>query len=332
MWLSEPFSSFEDKLQLKIKGDCATGCFVLFGSCENGEKKEIYRKDLSGSFDICYEFDPVSLGVYQNTVSFFATVSGDCHVDEWSVSTPFSARATSDHTRSYAKDGQTPVVQADGSELSVSVVPRKVLFMGNSILLGMFNTYGMCATEACHDYAYLVSQAILERSPNCRFAKLHGSGFEHCESREAFEAWFYQDENAATGRPACESFRKDLDLIILQITDNVNTPEKVAAFRENLPELIRQIKCRCPRARLVWVYGWYLKNDILELVQDTCRRWKIDTVDVHDLHVKENESYSGQISITPEGENFVVKDLWITHPGNTGMALIAERIARVLFS
>jgi len=331
MWTSEKFSSLEDKLNVRARGLCNGGSFSLIGICQSGEEKTVYTAELSGAFDISYTFDPVSLGVYQGIVRFYAAISGDCKVDGWEVSGIEVSPSSFADSSSRVRNGKVPVKHLDGSVSEVSVIPKKVVFAGNSLLLGMFGSYGMCATDDKHDYAYLVKQAILQRSPDCSFSKLYSSPVEHSESRADLERWFYTDPNLGTKRPACESFTQDLDLITWQLMDNVNTPAKVAAFRENLPELIRLIKSHSPNARMIWIYGWYMKPEILDLIEDTCRQWGIETLNIESAHTPDNRSYSGQISIMPSGEQTVVKDLWITHPGNSGMAAIADMMIKKIF-
>ena len=171
MWTSEKFSSLEDKLRIKIKGFCPGGTLELLSVTKNGEEKIIYQADLSGSFIIMHETDPVSLAVYEKAVSFYARITSACRIDEFSTSFTPDEQSTDDEKEclSFASKNTAPVVREDGSEVQVPINPKKVLFMGNSILVGMFSTYGMCATDRYNDYAYHVSQAILERSPDCVF-------------------------------------------------------------------------------------------------------------------------------------------------------------------
>ena len=63
-------------------------------------------------------------------------------------------------------------VGIDGTLHSIPHIPNKVLFMGNSLLLGMDTdgihggASGMCATSPQNDYFYHVKQAILEKIQN----------------------------------------------------------------------------------------------------------------------------------------------------------------------
>ena len=323
MWKSDVFTSLEDKMELNIKGYCESGVFSLVGITETNEEKSVYSQSLSGEFDISYEFDPVSLAIYSAVNKLYLQISGECQVSDWSVTEIIGN--ISDNA------DVTVLAENTSAKKDVFFKPENVLFVGNSILLGMFQSYGMCATDNKSDYAYRVSEKILERSPGCKFSKLYVSPFEHCENAEAFDEWFYNTVNPTTNTTTKECFTEELDLIILQIMDNVNTPEKKNAFKDNAPELLKRIKELSPKAKIIWVYGWYMKPDLVPLIKEYVKAYGIKALDISSARKKENESYSGQISTSPSGEKIVVKDTWISHPGNLGMKAIAELILNKLF-
>ena len=331
MWKSETFSSLEDKLKINVKGNAEGGNFSLIGFTENGDEKTVYEKKIAGNFDFSYEFDPVSLAIYSGLVKFYTTISGDCRVDLWSVKEVEDTRDSARDSECVIKNGFVPVKQENGEEILVSVIPKKVLFVGNSILLGMFSSYGMCATDKYHDYAYLVSKRITEDSPECSFARLYASPFEHCVSEADFDEWFYNAVNTTTEKETFKNFESDLDLIVFQLMDNVNTPEKTEAFKKNMPELLARVKKLSPKARIVWVYGWFMKRDIVDFIKESCAKWNIETLDVSSARTLKNQAISGQTSFSPEGEKITVKDTWITHPGDGGMAAIADLMIKKIF-
>ena len=212
----------------------------------------------------------------------------------------------------------------------VPVVPKKVLFVGNSLLLGMFNLYGMCSSSPKKDYAYYVQEEILKYNKDCVFTKLHGSGFEHAESRKDFEDWFFWEPNGYTQKPAMESFTKDLDLIFIQLTDNVNTDKKISNFADAADRFMEYIKDLEPNARIIWIHGWYNRDNTYDELVALCRRWEVERIDISDLHTRENEAFMGQLCENEAGERVPVKDMWVTHPGDKGMREIARRMINVL--
>ena len=193
--------------------------YTLVGLNQKGESFVVYQKDFTadgaGEAKLLHEFDPVSLAVYQDAVAFWVCIDGAC--------------------------GALTVTLTENEQIAVGLQAAKarrnrpkqkkgplghVLFVGNSIVFGMEGRYGMCASSPEHDYVYHVSKAISEQYPDCRFSKLYASPIEHAESLEEFRQVFYELPGDFIDAPACKSFTPDLDLIILQMTDNVNTEKK----------------------------------------------------------------------------------------------------------
>lgn len=333
MWSSDKFSSKENILRIELEGICsASGAWVLYGYTEGGEKKELRRESIAqGSFAIKHDFDPISYGVYEGAVEFSVELEGECEVTKFEVSVPATSHSEGGDREAKFVGDKVAIYDLDGGEVLVPYAPRKVLFFGNSILVGMFMNYGMCATAKEKDYASTVSRAILERSPECTFTRIYSSPFEHSVNSEDFEKWFFDEINVTAGKRVADCLDADVDLILIQLTDNVNTPEKAEAFKYNAPRFIEEIKSRSPRARIIWVFGWYGSEFTFSLAREVCARYKLESVNVASLHTREGEAYSGQISIDPSGNEITVKDLWISHPGDKGMAEIAEKIIAQLF-
>lgn len=325
------FQSLEEKVELRLKGTVNSNSnltYALYSYDSEGVEHEVYSASVvpseNGSFENSYSFDPISLAVYENAEKFRAALYSEEEVTEVEIS-EFSFKEVCEVKQIAEEQRVLP-----GNLTMNAKDVKKVLFVGNSILLGMFNTYGMCASSPKKDYAYLVQQKLLEYNKDCVFYKLHGSGFEHGENMEAFEAWFSKEDNVYTGMPAKDSFTEDLDLILIQLTDNVNTDAKIDAFRQKVDIFMERIKKMCPKARIIWIHGWFNKQNTVDKLVEVCERWGLERIDISDFHVKENESYSGQISWHPETGEMTVKDTWITHPGDKGMEKIAQRIIEVL--
>lgn len=220
-------------------------------------------------------------------------------------------------------------VQNDGQFYTIPTIPNKVLFVGNSLLWGM-GSYGMCASSPRNDYAYHVQQAILAKNPSATFKKCHGAQFEQAESDTQAHEYWTTTANTITGRPASQSFTSDLDLIIMQVNDNVSNDIRLQTFTNNLDWLVQQIKNNSPRARIIWVDGWFADNRTHDIITIVCDKWKIPRINITDLNTKENQGYSGQSYEMADGSTGTVKDTWITHPGDEGFRKIAERIIKKL--
>lgn len=216
-------------------------------------------------------------------------------------------------------------VDFQGNVFSAPTIPRKVKFIGNSVLLGMDGNnqkggaFGMCATSPYKDYAYLVEMAILEKNPSCIFSKIHGADFETSETNAAAESYWTDNQS---------EFDTDLDLVIVQLGDNVNTETRQSVFAENYGKsLIAKIKQKCTKARIICVVGWFnpLKSQIT--VRDACAKYDCDYVSIYSLSTDPaNKGQEGQTTTYYNGETIVTPSGYLSHPGDNGMRLIADRI------
>lgn len=275
-----------------------------------------------GSFYHLYHFDPTSLAVYQNAVSFRVRVMPPASGTEFNV----SKLELVEYEQS--ADNVAPI--AEPRKIRGPKELKNVLFVGNSILLGIENRYGLCASAPDRDYAYHVSEEIKKHSPACQFHKVHGSAIEHSESVDDFEAAFYTTPNIHTNRPFVESLTPDLDLIILQITDNVNTEKKVETFYTTAELLLKRIRERCPHAVILWAHGWYYKKPLYPFLTDLLSRYDVESVDLHPIRFRANEAPHGATYLSADGTVKTAKDLWISHPGDSGMAAIASLMIQAL--
>lgn len=227
-------------------------------------------------------------------------------------------------------------IDNNGTLSAIKTIPNKVLFMGNSLLLGMNSSasheyvYGMCASSPSNDYFYYVKQAILNKNANATFNKVHGAQIEQMGTSDSLSTLWNTTNNYYTGEPLKNSFTSDLDLIIIQISDNMNTEDRRNAFVQNADTLMTYIKTASPNARIIWVDGWFGYSNTHQIILNNCKKWNIENIAINDLHTTANEGYSGQTYINGSGQTATVSDSWITHPGNDGMEAIANRIIDTL--
>ena len=343
---TEKLRSFCEKVTVNVIGACDTGHKVnlIIYIYDENDKESIYFNEtineIDGySFNFSYTFDPINLSVYNNAQSFKLEVRPEEGFKGYGL-TVFSVRENA-QARAEGNVGEivsnikldengnkVAEVYREGGNITVPIIPKKAVFVGNSILLGMHNRYGMCASAPDKDYYYYVTEEIKKHNPDCEFHKIHGAPFERCENKEDFDNWYYK-ENSQTGLPgACEYFTSDVDLIVIQLTDNVNSPANNKAFSENLEPLILRLKKDCPNARILWVYGWYLSpsQENLNLLIGTCNKYMVELIDICYLRCKANEAKLGQKYLDENNEWSTINDLWVTHPGDDGMKKIADRI------
>lgn len=321
--LSERFSTTCDNVSVSTYGEIFSGgaTLNLYGLTGDGEKI-LERSDRlpSGRFSLSYEYDPISLAVYKGIESFFLEVE----------LLPFSHLIVSELS-------VTEVVALIGTESEIrkntvknKKIPNRMLFIGNSLVFGMQLYYGMCASAPDKDYFHYVTEYVRGKNPECVFEKLYGSNYEHSESLEAFEDWYSKAENQYTHRPSAESFTSDLDIIIIQLGDNINTDAKNETFKISGDILIERIKKASPNARIIWVHGWYNREPTYSYISSLCERQGIERIDIRDLRCIENEAHTEDCFLDTNGTLTPIKDTWKTHPGDTGMKLIAQRLIEQL--
>lgn len=220
-------------------------------------------------------------------------------------------------------------VDNDGSIISIPTIPSKTLFIGNSILLGLGadrgGLFGMCSSNPQSDYAYHVEQAILSKNSSATFTKVHGAGYEQSTSEDEYLAW-WNGTNIATNSPTKDSFTSDLDLIIIQLGDNINTNDRVNNLSNTADTFLSNVRNNSPKARIIWVDGWFNSKKSHDAIKKICSKWKISNIYIKDLNTTENQGYSGQIITCYDNSTFTAPDTYITHPGDYGMLAIANRI------
>ena len=214
-------------------------------------------------------------------------------------------------------------VGADGNLYTIRSIPRKVVVFGNSLTEGF--GYGMAASDKYHDYFYYVEEYLKHNEQAVEVRRLCASPWEGMTTDES-----RRGEAEAMAR----SLDGNEDLLILQLSDNVNTPEKRAAFGGDAFTLLSLLRMTCPRARIIWVAAWFNANENYPILAPICARLGIDMVDIRDLSLlAENKSAVGNQYIVEDGTAAVITNSGVAmHPGDLGMKRIAERIIDLLES
>ena len=220
-------------------------------------------------------------------------------------------------------------VDDEGNLFSIPNVPKKTVVLGNSLLLGM-QFYGMCASGPEKDYAYYLQKAIAEKEPEAVIEKILGAPFEASETDELYDAWWENVQNRGTKKAVKDVFDTDVDLIIVQLGDNVNNTARVNIFEKHAERFISSVKKLSPKARIIWVMGYYNRANTYHILSKLGLKWNFSIVDISDLNIEENQSYSGAEYTLEDGSKAIVKDGWITHPGDIGMKKIADRIIEAI--
>lgn len=177
-------------------------------------------------------------------------------------------------------------VSNEGVISTIRAVPSKTLFIGNSLLQGN-GSFGMNATDAENDYFYHVCSKIKELEPSATFTKLSGVAFEGAETTSAAQDWME--------KTLLPNLGDSVDLVIVQLGDNVNTPQKVEAFESTCSELLLYIRENAPHARVIWVGEWYSTARKQQIISSACINTGCTFIDISALATTENRSYIGAV-------------------------------------
>lgn len=213
---------------------------------------------------------------------------------------------------------------SDTGLFATDVVPKKVTVLGNS-LTSEHGGIGMAASDQNHDWYHLISDYILTKNPTAVIKpRFNASSWESATTSVDRQTYF--DKTLA---PLIDA---DTDLAIIQLVDNVNTDEKLATFGEDAKTLITNIRTKAPHARVLWVAGWFVDDNKINLIKTACLDRGALFVDI--TAYKNDAQYKGTMGATRTG---VDGTSWIVtnpgealHPGDLGMKKIAETVEAAL--
>lgn len=139
----------------------------------------------------------------------------------------------------------------------------------------------------------------MKTNPAYTDIRLSGTGFEACENETQQKEWL---EN--TLKPQLSD---ELDLVVIQIGDNVNSSSKREAFEQGAKNLISAIKDGAPHARIVWMYGWYVSNRVTTSIKDACRVNNVALIAINDINTAANCSSIGTVITRTEPTSQTLK-------------------------
>ena len=212
-------------------------------------------------------------------------------------------------------------VNEDGSLSTIRSIPKKAVIIGNSLTCGF--GYGMAASDSNHDYFHYVEEFLKGKNPDVTVLRKGGSNWEGMTTSES-------------RKQAVEGFLSELDgsedLVIIQLSDNVNTEEKKATYPEDVYTMLSMFRSHCPKARIVWLAAWYGWGENYTAIESACTKLGLDLVDIRDLStLAENQSAIGNTYTKPDGSKDTITNGGVaSHPGDLGMKRIAERVIKLL--
>jgi lysophospholipase L1-like esterase len=197
----------------------------------------------------------------------------------------------------------------------------EALFIGNSLLTGAKGS-GMSASSPQKDYYALVNDALAKKHASYSATRIPGRQWEDCTSTGAQEAWLDSIASHLAG---------NLDYVIIQLGDNVDTPRELAVFESGMNAFIDRVQKSCPRAKIVWVGHWRHTSRKQAIMASVCKSQGIAWADIAPFRTPQYESHVGAKVTYLDGSTATVTSKAVAlHPNDAGMALIAEAIISAL--
>lgn len=199
-----------------------------------------------------------------------------------------------------------------------TLAPQKVLFVGNSLTLhgpkpdiDWHGNWGMAASSQEKDYVHLVTQALTETQglPPVTMIK-NVADFERA----------YANYDIAGKFADAAAFKADL--VILCIGENVaalKTPEATAKYQEQVTALLKTLRAN-PKAKIIVRSSFWANEAKDTAMRKACASVGGTFVDISALSKDEQNFARSERPYKHAGV--------ANHPGDRGMAAIAEAIVK----
>ena len=206
-----------------------------------------------------------------------------------------------------------------GQLTAVNLAPAKVAIFGNSLTKNT-GGIGMCATDQYHDWYYYFTQYLEQQNSAVTVNdRLNTSAWESATSTAERDQIFTTLMQSMLA--------PDTDLVILQLTDNVNTDAKKATYANDTKQLLKNVLSIAPKATIYWIVGWFGNQELYDQVQTACEQYDAHYLSIKDLNVVSNQGHLGDTITGIDGTTWQVTNPGAAaHPGNAGMKAIADRL------
>lgn len=211
------------------------------------------------------------------------------------------------------------MVDDQGQLTAVNLAPAKVAIFGNSLTKNT-GGIGMCATDQYHDWYYYFTQYLEQQNSAVTVNdRLNTSAWE--------SATFTAERDQIFTTLMQPMLAPDTDLVILQLTDNVNTDAKKATYANDTKQLLKNVLSIAPKATIYWIVGWFGNQELYDQVQTACEQYDAHYLSIKDLNVVSNQGHLGDTITGIDGTTWQVTNPGAAaHPGNAGMKAIADRL------
>ena len=205
-----------------------------------------------------------------------------------------------------------------GALSTVSQIPNEVVIFGNS-LTKTGGEIGMAASDQYHDWYYLVTEYMKSKNANVKVNPRTNMSVWESATNSA-------DRSAIFNQQIKPVLTANTDLVMIQLVDNINTPEKKATFAQDARTLIKDIHAVSPKARVFWIAYWFGNDDLLGQIKDACNAENAKLIDISSIaKMDDTKSYLGATRTGIDGTTWQITNPGeAAHPGDKGMRLIAD--------
>ncbi len=189
----------------------------------------------------------------------------------------------------------------------------KILFLGNSITrhgkaenLGWFGDWGMAASEKQNDYVHRLVNLLEKDGKSVSYCVANLSEWERCGDMSLLKTRY------AAARGFCA------DLIVVRLGENANLTVRLEEFKPQYAQMVKYFAEDGARILLTDLFWEYPPFD--GFVKDFAEEKGYTFVKLHELGSDDNMKAVGKFA--HEGV--------AAHPGDEGMAEIAERIFKAI--
>ena len=186
-------------------------------------------------------------------------------------------------------------VDTSGNIVAIPIIPSSAAYFGNSLLAGF--GHGMAASSETTDYYYLINEYITSLKPSYTSAKYSVAPLETIErlSEESDTALLTRVASTITTNFA-DKLSGTENLVLLQLGDNVNTEARRSALEVTLTQTLKEVRAKCPSARVFVMGMWYGTGINYTSMQNACTSTGCTFVNIGDLTVNENRSAIGNVA------------------------------------
>ena len=187
--------------------------------------------------------------------------------------------------------------------------------LGNSLTWIESWGRGICSTQPDNDYFGLVKAYLETKYDDVTAKRLHYGVWEQSPYRNAM--FDYIDPYLSP----------DLDLVTIQLGENVaDIYRPVSNYKTDLAELVDYIRERCPSAQVIMIDDFW-NDSTSEIRRKVAEETGIEFADLTEIRgKKEYQSEAGTVYYLPNGKTKTVTEEAAAHPGDSGMAYIADRV------